>query len=396
MENILKKALCAMLALTMILSLAACGRKEETPDSSQSVTKESTFVPVSMTVFPIEKQEIDDKGTMIMEYSLDSVEFSGGGPGASAEMTRAYNEIFTLPAQQYIADEIPFATEVIYEYFDSSVSGSSYYQTASEMRSDDTMYVARVATDVYAAGAPHGNYYYKSLCFDPVSGKVLTLKDIGVNGADPTDELVYLLSEKYINDYQEEYPGFIEGLTDAADYFGSMLADDLYQWYITDRFILICNPYDVAPYAAGDFEIALSPEELEGLVDAKWFAESAPEPNTRIFADKSDFDDFDMVYVVGDYGYEKNLVWFDRDVSNACLTEVEYSEDGSFIGTTTLDAYPELKAGEALLLDIMVPEGIPDTALSVEVDGQRYTWLIGYNGRDGGITFMAEKLQPAG
>ncbi len=388
------RILSAALALIMALSLAACGKPENEQDSGSA--EENTFVPVSMIAYPVEKQEFDEKGTLIMEHSLDTVEFTGGGPGAAANMTRIYNETFTLPAQEYIYnEEIPFTTEMIYEYFDGT-GNSSYHQTAAEMRSDETMYVVRVATDTYTVGAPHGNYFYQTLCFDPADGKVISLKDIGVNGADPTEELVYLISEKYINEYKEDTPGFIEGLSDAVEIFGSMLADGMNQWYLTDDFIVICNPYDVAPYAAGDFEIALSPEELEGIVDAKWFAEPAPEPNTRIYMDKSDAEEFDMVYTVGNYGYEKNLVWFDCDVTNAYLTAVEYTEDGSFIGTTTLDAFAELKAGEALLLDIMVPEGIPDTALCAEIDGRYYTWIIGYNGRDGGITFMEEVLQPAG
>ena len=399
MNNMLKRVLCAAFALTMMLSAAACGRQEpqtdSEPGSSQNAADESTFVPVSMIAYPVEQQEVDEKGTLLMEYSLDTVEFTGGGPGAAANMTRVYNEIFTQPAQEYIAEEINSVKELIYEYFDGT--GNSWMnQSAAVCRSDESLFVAYVTTDSYNIGAAHGNYFYSTLCFDPVSGNALTLRDIGVNGADPTEQIISLLAEKYMLEYGEDPADFVETLDDAEASFRSMLSDGIYQWYITDSFILICNPYDIAPYAAGSFEIALSPAELEGVVEAKWFAKPAPEPNTRIFTDKSDLDDFSMVYTVGDYGYEKNLVWFDCDVTNVYLTEVEYTEEGSFIGTTTLDAFAELKAGEALLLDIMVPEGIPDTALCAEIDGRYCTWIIGYNGRDGGISFMEEVLQPAG
>jgi len=381
------------MALIMALSLAACGNSE---NADSSPVEENTFVPVSMTVVSVPEQEIDENGKLIMEYCLDSVEFTGGGPGAAANMTRIYNETFTLPAQEYIFnEEIPFATEMIYEYFDGT-GNSVYYQTAAEMRSDETMYVVRVATDTYTVGATHGMYFYQTLCFDPNDGKVLTLKDLGVNGVDPYEKLVQLVSEKYMNEYREDTPGFIETLSDAVEIFGSMLSDDMNQWYITDQFIVICNPYDVAPFAAGDFEIALSPEELEGIVDAKWFSEPVPEPNTRIFYGEQDAAEFSEVHTIGNYGYEKNLVWFDCDVVNAYLTEVEYTEDGSFVAANVIESFSELKAGEALLLDIMVPEGIPNTAICAEIDGINHSWIIGYNGRDGGISFMEEVLQPAG
>ena len=175
MKKNFARVLSAAMALIMALSLAACGSSE---NADSSPVEENTFVPVSMTVVSVPEQEIDENGKLIMEYCLDSVEFTGGGPGAAANMTRIYNETFTLPAQEYIFnEEIPFATEMIYEYFDGP-GNSVYYQTAAEMRSDETMYVVRVATDTYTVGAPHGNYFSQTLCFDPADGKVISLKDI--------------------------------------------------------------------------------------------------------------------------------------------------------------------------------------------------------------------------
>ena len=389
MKKQLLRTIAAALALLTAFALCACGEKETNDDQPD-------FVPVSMISAPVEKQEIDQTGTLIMEHRVDSVEFTGGGPGASAKLTATYADIFGRRAETVISDTISTTLEVIYES-DIDYPGHSYYSLTPEViRSDETLFVLRVNTDTYMAGAPHGNYLSEALCFDPATGDQVALRDIGVNGADPTAQIITLLAEKY-RDVIGEDGFYTDNLAEAEDCIGMMLSDDMFQWYLDDRFVLISNPYDLAHYAMGLFEIALSAEELAGIVDEKWFAEPAPAPNTRIFTDGSDFDDFDMVHTVGDYGYEMNFVWFDTDVQNVYLVEAVFSEDGeSFIGGTTIAAYPELKKGEAILLDIMVPEGIPNTAISADIDGSTYTWLIGYNGRDGGISFMETDLQPAG
>lgn len=375
----------AILALVTALSLAACGKEDGTSSG------ENAFVPVALTAVAVEEQERAEDGSLLLETAVDAVEFTGGGPGAAAKMTADYAALFNERAAAQKSEYIDATREVIELGLDFG-GNSFYFQTAGVIRSDETLFALRVTTDCYVAGAAHGSYFTEALCYDPSTGERITLADIGCEGADPTDELALLLAAEYMENHA--YPdGFADNLATATEYISSMLQDDIYQWYIGDRFVLISNAYDLASYAYGPFELSLSPAELEGVVDAKWFAEPAPLPNTRIYTDESDFDDFDMVYMVGNYGYEMNFVWFDQDVTNVYLTEAVFSEDGeSFVCGTTLDAHDVLSRDEALLLDIMIPEGMPNTALFADIDGQTYTWLIGYNGRDGGISFVPTDL----
>lgn len=99
--------------------------------------------------------------------------------------------------------------------------------------------------------------------------------------------------------------------------------------------------------------------------------------------------DFETVYHWGDYGYEQNLVWCELPIQDLLLIAIDsedaenWTTDGSFL--YSVDA---LNPGEAVNLDIMIPEGFATHALTYTCQGVTYTYGIGYNGRDGGISFF--------
>lgn len=382
MKNIIVRSVAAALALVMFLSLAACGKKNEEPP----------FLYVTLVSTPLEKQVTDENGRLMLEYSIDIVEFTGGDVGASPAITRAYNDLFVVPSQEYVVQEEEYLRE-IWNELPEDVPNSWYSQTVELLRSDETVVSVAVDTDSNSAGAAHGNYFSQTVNFSPVTGSIIRLSDLGIEGADPTHDIAVLLAQKFMEEHEDT--GYVDGLSGAVEIISECLKNS-HQWLLTDKFVYIANPYELASYAEGIIQITLYPEELKGIVDEKWFAEPVPAPQTKVYTGEGDLKKFDTVYIVGDYGYEMNLVWFDCDVRNAFLAEVEYTEEGEFIGTTTLDAFTELKKGDAILLDIMIPEGIPNTALVADIDGRTCTWLIGYNGRDGGISFVEEELQAAG
>lgn len=99
-------------------------------------------------------------------------------------------------------------------------------------------------------------------------------------------------------------------------------------------------------------------------------------------------DAFDKVYTWGNYGYERNYVWSNKPIYNVSLlyiasdTELEWD-----LGRESEYTLEVLMPGEAVCLDIMVPEGFPSHAFCYEYEGEKHIMAIGYNGRDGGITF---------
>ncbi len=254
MKRSIQVFLAALIALSMLCT-AACG---------------DGIVPISLIAVPIEEQHTTESGVLLMESSVDAVEFTGGGDGAAAAMTRIYADIFSSRAQQYIDEEIAYSAD-FYSSDGDAGSHSSYTQKAGVFRSDDRLFALSVTTESYSMGAAHGIAVREAVCFNPVDGKQLSLSDLTADGSDPTDKLAGLLAEKYtISEYAEGY-GYDE--EEAAEVIKIMLGDGIYQWFITDGFVLICNPYDLAPHAMGGFELKLTPEELNGVLESKWFAE---------------------------------------------------------------------------------------------------------------------------
>ncbi len=106
-------------------------------------------------------------------------------------------------------------------------------------------------------------------------------------------------------------------------------------------------------------------------------------------ADGTNENRFESVHHVGDYGYEQNLIWCERIIENVTVIPIESADaDTWYTDGTVVCAFDKLLPGEAIKLDIMVPEGFPSHAISYYADGVRYVCAIGYNGRDGGISFV--------
>lgn len=256
MKKNIKNILILSAVLVLTLALTACAQNK--------------IVPVELIAVPIEEQHTDEAGTLLMESSVDTVEFTGGGNGAAAAMTKTYADIFSLRAQQYIADETGRTAEFFAESGQTEPN-SFYTLAAGVMRSDERLFVLSVTTESLSAGAAHGGFIREAVCFDPNDGRALTLKDLTADGSDPTAQLSALLADKYLLSEYAEGGGF--DAAEAAEVITYMLADGIYQWYITDSFVLICNAYDLASYSMGGFELTLTPEELNGIVKAEWFAE---------------------------------------------------------------------------------------------------------------------------
>jgi len=100
---------------------------------------------------------------------------------------------------------------------------------------------------------------------------------------------------------------------------------------------------------------------------------------------------FAKLHTFGKDEYESYYIWHDNDMDTVKLYSVEYDlNDDCAYNAGVIYELEKLPAGEGLLLNIMVPEGFPNTMLSYDVNGQHYDWLLGYNGRDGGISFIEQ------
>ncbi len=104
---------------------------------------------------------------------------------------------------------------------------------------------------------------------------------------------------------------------------------------------------------------------------------------------EADLSQFEYIYHWGDYGYEQNLIWCTKPITDVSVISV-FSENAItwYSDQTPLYSLETLSPGEAINLDMMIPEGMPNRAFCFSADGTRYTYALVYNGRDGGISLV--------
>ena len=98
--------------------------------------------------------------------------------------------------------------------------------------------------------------------------------------------------------------------------------------------------------------------------------------------------DYTKVYEIncgGEY-LENSYVWCDSEMTGFECVPVEMNDDGSFTRTGSYARIDSVKPGEAVYVIIELPEVIPNAAFVYTAGGTEYVWLIGYNGRDGGMS----------
>lgn len=114
--------------------------------------------------------------------------------------------------------------------------------------------------------------------------------------------------------------------------------------------------------------------------------------STGIYEDGTDYG-FTNTYVYGSDGYEKNYITVNTDVTGVEIIPVSMNDDGSYYASAGAVAVAErLAVGEALVLDLDIPELIPNCALSLSCNGVQHCYLLGYNGNVGGLSIMETVL----
>lgn len=133
---------------------------------------------------------------------------------------------------------------------------------------------------------------------------------------------------------------------------------------------------DMGPVIEDDFPPDSLPDED---IDCTLHFRSAPERNDGAYSKVYD------INCGGEY-VENSYVWCDAEMTGFECISVEMQEDGSFVKTGTHSYIESVKPGEAVYVTIELPEIIPNDAFVYTAGGTEYIWLIGYNGRDGGMS----------
>ena len=160
-----------------------------------------------------------------------------------------------------------------YKMNDEFDTGSPYTSevTVQVLRADDSIFTVFQSNYDYSGGA-HPNHWGLSLNIDPVTGKHLEFQDVLKDARKTAEAITEVLYETY-PDVTDEFDTFIYRSEDqtVADAFENTIYNDTFTWALLPEGLKIFfSPYEIASYAAGEFEILLPYDKYPDLVQTAY------------------------------------------------------------------------------------------------------------------------------
>jgi hypothetical protein len=161
-------------------------------------------------------------------------------------------------------------------------SGELYAPYSSEekmrlLRFDDVMMTVAVDSYTDLGGAhPLSTVAYHN--YDSAGGNELRLED--VLNEEKRDSLTDYIYEELGKDYRKIMDDLSGTDYDVPEILNDISSDDSidFNWYINGRGLnIFFNSYDIAPYAAGNFQVTLTYDSYPGLIQEKYITDSNQE-----------------------------------------------------------------------------------------------------------------------
>ena len=154
----------------------------------------------------------------------------------------------------------------------NSDSPYTFENTIEVFRADDSMFSIIEYLYDYSGGV-HPNHWEASINLDPVTGKHLEFVDILKDPEAASKAIKEALYEAY-PDMTGEFDSYIYFTEEEGDVAGSFLTtiyNDTFTWTLLPEGLKIFfSPYEVASYAAGEFEVLLPYDKYPELVQSAY------------------------------------------------------------------------------------------------------------------------------
>lgn len=160
-----------------------------------------------------------------------------------------------------------------YKMTDEIDTGYPYTSEAAAevLRADDSIFTIYESKYDYSGGA-HPNHWGSTLNIDPVTGKHLEFQDVLKDTKKTAEAINEVLYETY-PDMTVEFDSFIYRSEDqtVADAFEETIYNDTFTWaLLSEGLKIFFSPYEIASYAAGEFEILLPYDKYPEIVQAAY------------------------------------------------------------------------------------------------------------------------------
>ena len=416
----MNRMIAVFLILALALSMTGCVQREltdtATPAPDMTATPGNTDTPAPTATgtpeirpgcaYTVDIQRhadtlLDDAGaqTLLHFFADDPHLAFPEDPTVEARVNAVLAEDYRLfvegtPDAEWSGKQ-DYADEARADYDRCTLDGTleGFYPYTLERTADVTRGDERVLSltylDVTYLGGAHGYNALYGVSFDMQTGEKLSLRDLS---DDPDGFLEQCADWLWEESRSGEHTALVLGgyYDDYEETLPSLLTDG--NWYFNEKgIVVIANPYDIAPYAAGRIEFLLPWDWLrwqirEEYLPAEW--RSAGTLTGVILNDAPAADHIVDDATNGQGG--STLFTADGTVEDVRLTRVSYADyNDSFFEEGTLWYASRMDDGETLLLRTWYGDVLPTLKLSWRGEnGVRQEKLLFQSGMDGSLVLM--------
>ncbi len=365
----MKKIICVVCSLLILISLAACA-KQPAIDPQDQTSSVSTTEPTEITEDPIEttapEEEMpiipqpmvsvslpmqnesitDDEGNVLLYYNTQYMILS------MSEQEIA--ERITVEFLNRIDETVSTKDSILSSAKSAHASSNNWtpyqYTVAYTPKRIDNGVMSLLGCNVSYLGA-HIDKVYHSVNYSMITGHNLSLLNI-ITDNDQIDILCQLVIDTLTE--SKEQLSLHEDFSDTVKQHFSTNVNDAW-FFSASGLCFFFSPYDIAPYSAGVVVAEIPYEKLIGILKDDYFpAEQANAPGTISIMEYSDenlakFSRFPELSLSG--GKNKFLLCTDKAIHDITVSVGTLSANGMFIEEYTAYALSSLTLGDTIVVE---------------------------------------------
>ena len=406
----MKKTLCLLLCIGMLLTLASCGWFGNTEPSTDTTTPstqrptDSTVPPTSSPTEPsapsndvpklpmlsvslplIHELTTSSDQQEIFRYTFQDVALNLSDPAVAKAVTLDLLQRMDSNAQSVANLE----AQALKDYTPGSQWIPYYYETIYTPTRIDQTILSLSGLHTSYDGKAHPSYSASSATYDLLTGKYLSVSDILSGSADAVKTLSDALIEA-LDKVASEHSLF----TGYQDIIRDTFSVDLnrhYAWYFTSEGICFYfSPYEIAPNSAGIIEVTVPYSKLTGVLKDAYFPVEQPKVPSSLSAGwfsqtaLTGFTRFSELISHPDA--RRSLLWTDSAIYDIRLEQGRWDANtNQFLSEGCVFAASCMMDTDALTLRCELSDSTPTLRLTYVSDGKVQSCYITQNHETGAI-----------
>ena len=416
----MKRILCLLLCLCLVLSLAGCKRQpvtnptdHTTQPSQQQSSTESTgaqdptdttgtepseptlqvpSLPMISASFPMHQELFNaDDGTVLFRYTFQDVSLNITDPDISKSIT--------LDLLQRMDAYIENVSELLDQAYEDYVPGKAwsayYYEALYTPTRIDEMLLSLQGVHSSFDGNVHPSHTMTSATYDLVTGKFLSVKDIlseEAGAAEALGKAVVAQLDKIVTE-QNLFPGYDLIVKD-------QFAVDLnrhYSWYFTlEGICFYFSPFELAPNSSGVIQVTVPYSQLAGILQDAYFPTEQPPmaaKGTTGWFDETDLSQFShFTELISAPDARRFLLWTDTIIYNVRLEQGHWDTAANqFVPEVAVFSANCIAQGDAVTLRCNLSDTTPTLRLVYTADGVEQMCYLTRNYTTGAINLTPAK-----